>query len=408
MKQNALTVIAPIKTDEADALERILTEIGNDVEGNPHVRFRDTPSTHFARWVILERRPKVGKCLLFVSNHDGCFQSYMCELVQTVGPGMEEVWSKCKGYPPGAAQDVARFTEFIQRHSVEHQAFYVALPGASVRDISNCAHLREMVNELLDRPSADPWVRQLPDLVPTPQAAGLLGRLQQLAERWLLQLFKLLQRLAGVRPGVDNPNYVRAQAREDVLEIEGSSMVQTPVTLVSTIKKPRFYHKLLLRSTLFVVNQVAQKTPPTLGGVSTIHFAHWAIINEGRHLLFETNFDGSWERYLDDFIDHVSEELDAVWANCENYPKGGAEDSEGFKRFFRDDHFPVQVYYSAYPEATVNNIVTDLQLGDAVKQFLRQEEVERFLGGSYAIGAGPPPTDEVAHRTRSAEAASDR
>src|SRR5215204_2300729 len=270
MKQNALTVIAPIKTDEADALERILTEIGKDVERNPHVRFRDTPSTHFARWVILERRPKVGKCLLFVSNHDGCLQSYMRELVQAVGPGMEEVWSKCEGYPPGAAQDVARFTEFIKRHSVEHQAFYIALPGASVRDISNCAHLREMVNELLDRPSADPWVRQLPDLVPTPQAAGLLGRLQQLAERWLfaglsgrlqqlakrwlLQLFKLLQRLAGVRPGVDNPNYVRAQAREDVLEIEGSSMVQTPVTLVSTIKKPRFYHKLLLRSTLFVVN----------------------------------------------------------------------------------------------------------------------------------------------------------
>lgn len=415
MEQNALTVIVQIKSDEAGALERLLTEIGEDVEGNPHVRFRDTPSTHFARWVILEREPKVGARLLFVSNHDGSFQSYMRELVRAVGPGMEEVWSKCEGYPPGAARDVARFTEFIRRHSVEHQTFYVALPGASVRAIAESARLREMVDELLDRPSAEPWVRQLSALLPTPRAggsssprrrraAGLLGRLQQLAG---MRLFELLQWLAGVRRGVANPN-LRAQASKDVLDIEGSSMVQTPVTLVSTIKKPRFYHGLLLRSTLFLVSQEARASYGTLAGVSTIHFARWAIMDGGRHLLFETNFDGSWERYLDDFIDNVSVGLNAVWANCVNYPIGGAEDSEGFKRFFQDDHFPAQVYYSAYPDATVNNIVTDLRLGGAVEQFLRQEEVERFLGGSYAMGAGRPPTDEMAHRTRSAEAASDR
>jgi hypothetical protein len=49
----------------------------------------------------------------------------------------------------------------------------------------------------------------------------------------------------------------------------------------------------------------------------------------------------------------------------------------------------------------VNNIFTDLRLGAAVEQFLRQEEVERFLGGSYAMGSSRPPTDEMTHGTRS-------
>ena len=34
MEQNALTVIVPIKSDETAALEQLLTEIGEDVEGN--------------------------------------------------------------------------------------------------------------------------------------------------------------------------------------------------------------------------------------------------------------------------------------------------------------------------------------------------------------------------------------
>jgi hypothetical protein len=408
MEQNALTVIVPIKSGEATALEQLLTEIGEDVEGNPHFRFRDTPSTHFARWAIVDRDPKGDARLLFISNYDGSFESYMRELVEAVGPGMEQVWSKCEGYSPGAAWDVARFTEFIRRYSVEYQVFYVALAGASVQTIVKSARLREMVDELLDRPDAEPWVRQLAALLPAARpgwsaspprhrVAGLLEQLELLAAERLLEL---LEWLAGVRRGAVNPN-LQVQASKDVLDIEGSKVVQTPVTLVSTIKKPQFYHRLLLRITLFIVDRVARASYGSLAGVSSIHFARWAILDGGRHLLFETNFDGSWERYLDDFVDNASVGLNAIWANCVNYPTGGAEDSTWFKKFFRDDHYPAQVFYSAYPFSTVNNIFTDLRLGAAVEQFLRQEEVERFLGGSYAMGSSRPPTDEMTHGTRS-------
>jgi hypothetical protein len=161
---------------------------------------------------------------------------------------------------------------------------------------------------------------------PRHRAAGLLEQLEQLAAERLLEL---LEWLAGVRRGAVNPN-LQVQASKDVLDIEGSKVVQTPVTLVSTLKKPQFYHRLLLRITLFIVDRVARASYGSLAGVSSIHFARWAILDGGRHLLFETNFDGSWERYLDDFVDNASVGLNAIWANCVNYPTGGAEDSTWF------------------------------------------------------------------------------
>lgn len=53
MEQNPLTMIVPIAPGQIEGLRRILDEIGRDVEESQYVRFRDTPSTHFARWVIL-------------------------------------------------------------------------------------------------------------------------------------------------------------------------------------------------------------------------------------------------------------------------------------------------------------------------------------------------------------------
>src|SRR6185436_20728120 len=40
-----------------------------------------------------------------------------------------------------------------------------------------------------------------------------------------------------------------------------------------------------------------------LGGIPSIHFAKWLLIDEGRRLLFTSNYDGNWESYLGDFVD---------------------------------------------------------------------------------------------------------
>ncbi len=46
-----------------------------------------------------------------------------------------------------------------------------------------------------------------------------------------------------------------------------------------------------------------------LGSMRTVHFAHWAFLNNGSRLAFFSNFDFSWDSYLDDFIEKANEGL---------------------------------------------------------------------------------------------------
>ncbi|HVF10610.1 MAG TPA: hypothetical protein VNA16_07400, partial [Abditibacteriaceae bacterium] len=151
MAQNALTVILPIKSHEVAALRDLLVLIGDDIKHNPHLGFNESPSTHFARFVILDpaATPGIaslqghGARLLFTSNYDGSFEFYMRELVDRFGAKMEPIWSNCDGYPPNAAQDHAAFTGFMRRHSLEYAAFYIAMRGVTVKTIRDSIRTRE-------------------------------------------------------------------------------------------------------------------------------------------------------------------------------------------------------------------------------------------------------------------------
>ena len=106
-------------------------------------------------------------------------------------------------------------------------------------------------------------------------------------------------------------------------------------------------------------------TRGNLGGISSIHFARWVLVDNGQRLLFFSNYDGSWESYLGDFIDKASLGLTSVWSNTEDFPKAfflsfkGATDEERFKAWTRAHQVPTQTWYSAYPELTVHNILND-------------------------------------------------
>jgi hypothetical protein len=52
--------------------------------------------------------------------------------------------------------------------------------------------------------------------------------------------------------------------------------------------------------------------------------------------------------------------LDAIWTTAETYPPDGARDVPAFKRFLRSHQVPAEVFFSAYPDVTVLNIVKAL------------------------------------------------
>jgi hypothetical protein len=149
--------------------------------------------------------------------------------------------------------------------------------------------------------------------------------------------------------------------------------------------RPDFKARRLLPLILRIVNKVGAKSTGSLSGLTTIHFARWAIIDEGKNLFFESNFDGSWENYIDDFVDRASLGMNVIWGNCTGFPHSGCKDIEWFKKYIRDNQIPAQVFYSAYRNSSIKNNLNDLQVARAVQRLLTAAEIEQLLNGSYRL-----------------------
>ncbi len=99
-----------------------------------------------------------------------------------------------------------------------------------------------------------------------------------------------------------------------------------------------------------------------LGSMRTIHFAHWAFVNNGGRLMFFSNFDHSWESYLDDFIEKAHGGLTLAWGSCVGFPAtrflvlDGAQHGRQFKAWARHSMAVSRFWFSAYRDFTVDQI----------------------------------------------------
>jgi len=140
-------------------------------------------------------------------------------------------------------------------------------------------------------------------------------------------------------------------------------VVQNPFTALGHVKPARF-RRLSLIVILFLLDYATRHlfNRGNLAGVKTIHFARWVFIDDRRRVFFASNYDGSLESYMDDFIDKVAWGLNLVFSNGVGYPKtrwlvcGGARDELAFKDYLRLHQVPTRVWYSAYDSLTALNI----------------------------------------------------
>ena len=111
-----------------------------------------------------------------------------------------------------------------------------------------------------------------------------------------------------------------------------------------------------------------------LGSMRTIHFAHWAFLDNGGRLMFHSNFDGSWESYLDDFIEKAHAGLTLAWTHGVGFPatrwlfRGGATEGRKFKAWARHSMSESQLWFSAYKQYSVNQIERQARLADGLRK----------------------------------------
>jgi hypothetical protein len=112
---------------------------------------------------------------------------------------------------------------------------------------------------------------------------------------------------------------------------------------------------------------------PRLNGLLTlsmIHYARWVILTARDfprlsekqpretlrygYMLFFSNFNGSWEQYVDSFSAAIPKGLDLLWWQNVGWPKSVPE--QPFHRYVEFNQIWTDYYYSAYPMAASNDV----------------------------------------------------
>jgi len=154
-----------------------------------------------------------------------------------------------------------------------------------------------------------------------------------------------------------------------------------------TRMKPGLVRRLTIRVAFWAIAKVGAQTfkPGYLGDIGTIHFARWVTVPGTRDFVFMSNYGGSWESYLEDFITKAHNGLTGVWSNTQGFPRSnnlfldGATDGERFKRYARRSMTPTYFWYSAYPDLSTENIRTNAAIRRGLAAAMTDEEAQVWL-----------------------------
>lgn len=143
-----------------------------------------------------------------------------------------------------------------------------------------------------------------------------------------------------------------------------------------------------LNNFIFMLARVLPANLSGLLGLSIIHFARWVIIRredwpdlgQGKqslnndYMLFCSNFNGTWDQYIDAFSDGIPGGLDLFWYCSTKYPH--SIPISPFKRYIRANQVDTDYYYNATPGSSQREIKMSLRV---YKQILKLAELHGRL-----------------------------
>jgi hypothetical protein len=389
--QSAVTVLASIRVGRETPLQDVLDRLGQD----PGRLFDRFDTVHFARFFIMNAAfDTYGRYLeprlVFLADVDGSADSF---LRQFATEAIDEIFDHCLGYAR------ADRLGYLYAHSTEAAATYVNTRGRTVVQIRQEAALREAVEGFLDRHAghlrnAPPrrvrgaiqdFVRNEPSLAwareprPRPDVRFVFGERLHFA----LVLGAALVLLPVVVLGLPIFLWVlRQHERSDVahdvfpdeariraVAAQEDHGVQNPFSSGGLLKPGRFRRftaTLVLYGTNFLTRHVFNHA--NLIGVKTIHSGRWIFLDNKRRVIFASNYDGSLENYMDDFIDKIAWALNITFSNGADYPetnwliKDGAHDEQVFKRFNLMHQLTAPFWYAGYQGLTALNIENNARI----------------------------------------------
>ena len=394
VRQQALTVVLPVRHGERAELERALEAMRAEL----CARFGGVESLHFARFAVIpERTGAEDARLLFESSFDGTFAMHSRELRRELGAELDRLLEHCEP-ALGATGFEARFRLGARRAA----AFFSAHRGRSAREIKDDGRLRAGLARFLKQERAS-----LLTLAP--------GAIVERA-----RVFLGLGRCSGARshdgPGTDRggsrsllveaaalaPMIARAALSdvsdvfhalwtdqrldaggldEKLAQLTPRAGTQQALTHVVELKPGRFRRRALAAALRFVDAWFRSHPQARFG---TSHFARFVDLGDGR-LAFLSHHDGSLEAALGALVERSATLATLVWSHTQGFPAslgplvGGARDESRFKHWARVKCLPAPVVYGAYPELSLLDVRRGAELRAILAGHLDDARARRAL-----------------------------
>jgi hypothetical protein len=427
--QSSFMVVAPIAVQRQAELRQLLAGMNRspgvvDPE-NILVPFKRFDRLHFARIVILDdltlddiqvyglKPATYPLYLAFLGDIDGDYDTFLADMVRQAGGGLRQIFCCCEDFQPDA-----NLLRWMKARNRTPDTIYVNWIGRTVRQVREESSLydslqtylqgnRETIAAMqpgqlraalkrfaatelqagrltLTSPEPTPlgWeVRNVLHLIGVPFVLLLLAPFLLLyTPFFVFQLRRRERSDPEIAPRVDPEHANQLATLED-------HDVTNQFSAFGTIK-PGLFRRWTLVFILWAIDYTTRHiyNRGRLARVNTIHFARWVFLDNKQRLFFASNYDGSLDSYMDDFINKVAFGLNLVFSNGVGYPTtnwlilDGAKDEQKFKDYIRRHELATEVWYNAHPGLTA----LDLQRNTLIRQGLEKEtmnpaEVQQWL-----------------------------
>ena len=174
----------------------------------------------------------------------------------------------------------------------------------------------------------------------------------------------------------------------EIMARENQGVAQNHMTSVVRIIPEQFRRRFTLPLALNIILTGLtnhKSRPGFLGTVGTVHYARWVHLPKTNNYVFYSNYDGSFENYLEDFITKASFGLTGTWSHSVGFPESkllffkGAEDGDRFKRYARGSMIPTPFWFSAYPNITAEQIRRNALIRDGIARIDSPSDAEAWL-----------------------------
>jgi len=413
--QSNLMVMAPVAAGRKDDLRQLLLSM-NQAPGvadpaNKLLPFGLLDELHFARLLILEdptladittayKLPTPVYPLYFalLCDFDGPQDTFLTKLVGCATEGLTAIFEHCEGFSRGVD-----LLTWIKQHHRQPATSYANWLGRSMQQVREEAALRLSIRAWLDADNAHLELsplqlhNELSAYIAAEQRAGRLSLTPEPATPIIWELrniahliaVPLLLLLLSPLLILYAPFFVIQLRRREQADMEIAPRpafayadklaaledhdVTNQFSAFGSLK-PGLFRRWTLIFILWVINYTTRHifNRGRLARVTTIHFARWVFLDNKKRLLFASNYDGSLDSYMDDFINKVAFGLNVVFSNGIGYPTtnwlvlDGAKDEQKFKYFIRRHELPTEVWYNGHAGLTA----LDLQRNTLIRQGL--------------------------------------